>query len=131
MQPEAVPAVDERRLAPIGPIRRSVREVGFALITAGVVIFLFVAYQLWGTGFAERSSQSKLRKEFDAQLATPPPTTSTTRASSPVATPTATARPSPNCGRDPVTTPRPRCPGSPATWPSPATAPPTAHRSTG
>jgi sortase A len=40
--------------------------VGFNLITAGVVILLFVAYQLWGTSFAEAKSQHKLAKEFAA-----------------------------------------------------------------
>jgi sortase A len=58
---------------PLGPLRRTVREIGFTLITAGVVVLLFVAYQLWGTGLAERASQDKLKKNFTAQLATPPP----------------------------------------------------------
>jgi len=51
--------------------------VGFALITAGVVVLLFVGYQLWGTGFAERNSQNKLKKEFNSQIATVAPTTTT------------------------------------------------------
>src|ERR1019366_2248072 len=88
MQPAAVPDADQRRLAPLGPIRRTIREVGFALITARVGVLLFVGYQLWGTGFAERSSQNKLRKEFNAQIALPPLTTSTTPATAAATTST-------------------------------------------
>jgi sortase A len=54
---------------PLGPVRKTVREIGFALITAGVVVLLFVAYQLWGTRFAEAASQSKLSKQFAAATA--------------------------------------------------------------
>jgi sortase A len=49
---------------PLGPVRRTIREIGFDLITAGVLVLLFVAYQLWGTGFAEAKSQSKLKTQF-------------------------------------------------------------------
>jgi sortase A len=49
-------------------MRRAVRETGLALITAGIVILLFVAYQLWGTAIAERRSQSRLRNQFNAAL---------------------------------------------------------------
>lgn len=59
------------RKPPIGPVRKTIREIGFALITAGVVVLLFVAYQLWGTGFAERASQSKLATQFKAVTAAP------------------------------------------------------------
>jgi sortase A len=65
---------------PLGPLRRTVREIGFALITAGVVVLLFVGYQLWGTGLAERASQDKLKKQFSAQLANPTTPPSTTPA---------------------------------------------------
>jgi sortase A len=54
-------------------LRRTVREFGFALITAGVVVLLFVGYQLWGTGLAERASQDRLRKSFASRLAPPGP----------------------------------------------------------
>jgi sortase A len=53
----------------LGPVRRSVREVGLALITLGVIILLFVAYQLWGTGIAEAHSQSVLKRGFNAAIA--------------------------------------------------------------
>ena len=62
--------------------------IGRTLITAGTLILLFVAYQLWGTGLQEAKSQKVLSKDFEAQLAelgsttttstTAPPTTTTT-----------------------------------------------------
>lgn len=72
--------------ASLGPMRRTVREVGFALITAGVVVLLFVAYQLWGTGLAERASQDKLRRQASAQSAQSannPPSTTPAKAPTP------------------------------------------------
>ena len=56
-------------------IRRGVRGVGKTLIAAGVLILLFVAYQLWGTGLAEARSQRKLTKQFEQVLAAPTTTT--------------------------------------------------------
>ena len=53
----------------MGPARRTVREIGLALITLGVIVLLFVAYQLWGTSIAEGHSQANLKKSFTAQLA--------------------------------------------------------------
>ena len=54
-------------------------------MTAGTLILLFVAYQLWGTGLQEAKSQAKLGDQFDQTLAevaasstTSAPTTSTT-----------------------------------------------------
>ena len=43
--------------------------VGRASMTAGVLILLFVAYQLWGTGLQEARAQDDLEGEFDALLA--------------------------------------------------------------
>lgn len=54
-------------------IRRTVRGTGKTLIAAGVLILLFVAYQLWGTGLAHERDQRKLRSRFAAELAAPPP----------------------------------------------------------
>jgi sortase A len=53
----------------LGPVRRITREVGLALITLGVIVLLFVAYQLWGTGIAEAHSQAALKKSFNAAVA--------------------------------------------------------------
>jgi len=57
------------------------------MIAAGVLILLFVAYQLWGTGLAEARSQRALRKQFERSLAqsVPAPTTSTTATPAPTA----------------------------------------------
>jgi sortase A len=51
-----------------GRLRRGVREFGLALIMAGVVVLLFVAYELWGTAIAEAHSQAKLKHEFNAAV---------------------------------------------------------------
>jgi sortase A len=47
-------------------VRRLVREVGLGLITLGVIILLFVAYQLFGTNVTEHHNQSKLAGQFQA-----------------------------------------------------------------
>ena len=54
----------------MGPLRRGLREVGLGLITAGMVLLLFVLYQLFGTGLAEAHSQSVLKHGFEQSLAT-------------------------------------------------------------
>ncbi len=38
------------------------------MITLGVLILLFVAYQLWGTGIREAQAQDRLQHQFDKQL---------------------------------------------------------------
>jgi LPXTG-site transpeptidase (sortase) family protein len=43
-------------------------ELGAALVTAGVVVLLFVAYELLGTNFAEQASQAQLAKQFKAEV---------------------------------------------------------------
>lgn len=42
--------------------------VGQALIATGVLMLLFVAYQLWGTGLSEQRAQSDLKRTFSTQL---------------------------------------------------------------
>ena len=42
--------------------------VGRTCITAGVLILLFVAYQLWGTGIRAAQSQHRLEREFASIL---------------------------------------------------------------
>jgi sortase A len=66
---------------------RVVGAIGRFMMRAGVLVLLFVAYQLWGTGLATNRAQDRLEDEFAAQLAQvdttlPPgtaPTTSTTQ----------------------------------------------------
>lgn len=59
--------------APTGPrlaamLHRVLGGVGRSLMTAGTLILLFVAYQLWGTGLQEARSQRELRSQFDDLL---------------------------------------------------------------
>lgn len=78
-------------------MRRVVAALGRTLITAGVLILLFVAYQLWGTGIYTSQQQSKLRTQFNTALhkvKTPPSTTTT----APTPTTTTTSPPLPPTG---------------------------------
>jgi sortase A len=43
--------------------------LGKVLIATGILMFGFVAYQLWGTGIETARAQSKLRGDFDEQIA--------------------------------------------------------------
>ena len=49
-------------------IRRVLRAVGAALLAAGVLVMLFVAYELWGTGLTTASHQNALRQQFEKEL---------------------------------------------------------------
>lgn len=42
--------------------------MGRILVAAGVLLLLFTAYQLWGTGLFESHSQDQLRSRFDREL---------------------------------------------------------------
>jgi sortase A len=46
-------------------VRIFIRSVGELCITAGVVLLLFVAYELWGTGAYTQAQQHKLGDELD------------------------------------------------------------------
>ena len=54
----------------VGYVRRGLITgvLGRILLGIGVLVLLFVAYQLWGTGIVESHSQAVLRQRFDAQL---------------------------------------------------------------
>lgn len=52
-----------------------VGAIGRFMMRAGVVILLFVAYQLWGTGLSTARAQDTLTKEFNAQIAALTPST--------------------------------------------------------
>ncbi|HEY2811984.1 MAG TPA: class E sortase [Acidimicrobiales bacterium] len=43
--------------------------IGRTMITAGVLILLFVVYQLYGTGIREAQAQSRLKDQFNHQIA--------------------------------------------------------------
>lgn len=70
-------------------MRRAIGAVGRVLVTTGILILLFVAYQLWGTGLYEARQQQDLKDQFAAQVATsttrPGPTTTTIPAPPPPA----------------------------------------------
>lgn len=60
---------------------RLVREVGLTLVTLGVVVLLFLAYQLYGTGLSEAHSQAMLKKAFDSELNSTAPASTSVAAS--------------------------------------------------
>ncbi len=77
-------------------MRRVAAALGRALTTIGVLILLFAAYQLWGTGIYTSRQQSDLRQQFASDLRKAPTTTPTSRPSTPsTATTTTTTEPSP------------------------------------
>ncbi|MCU0309692.1 MAG: sortase [Acidimicrobiales bacterium] len=47
---------------------RALGAVGRALMRLGVLVLLFVAFQLWGTGLLTDRAQDELARDFDAQL---------------------------------------------------------------
>jgi sortase A len=49
--------------------------IGKMLIATGLLMFAFVAYQLWGTGIETARAQNSLENEFEELLAGTPPTT--------------------------------------------------------
>lgn len=64
-------------------LARVIGAIGRTCITAGVLILLFVAYQLWGTGIRESQAQARLEDDFEEILADardPAPTTTSTTA---------------------------------------------------
>lgn len=75
-------------------VRRGIAGLGRTLITTGVLILLFVAYQLWGTGLSEARAQDQLKGQFEELLGTEGSTTTTRRPGTTVAgATTTTARP--------------------------------------
>jgi sortase A len=82
---EADEADDVTRPDPVSTARQGadwrvwVARTGRTLISVGVLLLLFVAYQLWGTGIQTAQAQRRLDDEFDRLLAaTTLPVTSTT-----------------------------------------------------
>jgi sortase A len=47
-------------------MRRTIAAIGRTCIVLGVLILLFVAYQLWGTGIFTARAQAELKKDFKA-----------------------------------------------------------------
>ena len=65
--------------------------IGKVLIVTGLLMFGFVAYQLWGTGIEYAQAQNQLDDQFDELLAAAPTTTATTAST----TTTTTTSPAP------------------------------------
>ena len=61
-----------------GPVRRIIREFGLALITLGVMVLLFILYQLFGTNLTEARNQTHLAKQFKTTVAAQAPAPTTT-----------------------------------------------------
>ena len=71
--PDPEPGRDERR----GRVRQGLAAkvfgtLGRVLIATGIVVLLFAAYQLWGTGLSEARAQGDLADEFARSLAAAP-----------------------------------------------------------
>ena len=56
---------------------RIIGYVGRVFITAGVLVLLFVMFQLWGTGLHEAKAQNQLAAELEAKLSATTTTTET------------------------------------------------------
>src|SRR6266568_241097 len=89
----------ERELAS-AVVRTVIGAVGRILVTAGVLILLFAAYQLWGTGIYEARAQSDLESTFNRDLARHGSGTTTTTAGATTTGP----GPSTTAGPAPTTT---------------------------
>ena len=77
-------------------MRHVVSGTGKVLVTLGILILLFVSYQLWGTGIYTARAQNQLEKDFNAALRH--------AGSSPTTFPTASTEPSPTVGTAPTAT---------------------------
>ena len=71
-------------------MRRVVSGTGRLLITLGILILLFVAYQLWGTGIYQARAQDDLENQFQEALERQPTTTTTPTTTAPPEAPTTT-----------------------------------------
>jgi sortase A len=49
-------------------VRRSIAALGRMLVTLGLLILLFVTYELWGTGIFTARAQDHLKSQFDQKL---------------------------------------------------------------
>jgi sortase A len=92
-------------------VRRAIAGIGRTLVTLGLLILLFVVYQLWGTGIFTARAQENLKNKFQEEMKQyaaendtvgPVPTTVKKPASKP--TPTTTTVPYSNA-RPPIPTP--------------------------
>jgi sortase A len=68
-----VPAIHGQGARPVAcaavTLARILAAAGRLMVAAGVILLLFVAYQLWGTGLETRAAQRNLSGNFEAQAA--------------------------------------------------------------
>ncbi len=86
-------------------MRRAAATLGRFLVTVGLLILLFVAYQLWGTGIFTARAQNDLKHKFATQLHDNPVVTTTTTATT---VPPSTSGP-PSSTTTTIPPPRRRC----------------------
>ena len=84
------------------PVRTVIGAIGRVLVTVGLLILLFVAYQLWGTGIYEARAQSDPESQFNRELARQRSQSTTTTTAAPTATTAPLALPSAPGDGDPV-----------------------------
>jgi len=72
-------------------VRRAVGAIGRLFVTVGVLVLLFVSYQLWGTGLYADREQDRLFDDFISVLSESPTATSTTTSSTSPESPTTTS----------------------------------------
>ena len=97
----SVRSLNASRVLPCAAVRRTVAGIGRTLITLGLLILLFVIYQLWGTDIFTARAQTKLDHQFQKLLgdvattttSTIPASTSTTATTAPAPTTTTTTAP--------------------------------------
>ena len=53
--------------------RRVLHRLGQGFVVTGILVLLFVAYELWGTNYWTKRAQGRLRNEFREQIAQTPP----------------------------------------------------------
>jgi sortase A len=73
--------------------RRVLAWIGGLILAFGILVLLFVAYQLWGTGISTHFHQEALRREFDHELAIARSERTTTGPTAPTSTPTTQSTP--------------------------------------
>jgi sortase A len=76
-------------------MRAVLGAVGRVLVTVGLLLLLFVAYQLWGTGIYQARAQDDLARQFKQSLDRNPGATPTTSPAGPTTTSTTSATPTP------------------------------------
>jgi sortase A len=108
--PDRTPTRKFDRPAPPHDWRWWVGGIGKTLIATGLLMFAFVAYQLWGTGIETARAQNSLESEFEELLAGTPPSTAAPVETTPTDTtpadaipPTTAAAPTLVASRPPVT----------------------------